>query len=379
MEQNQNNANTLPGNRTGEPAACPAPGHVPDIAAGPAAGTAASGAAVAPEKRSSPPAKKPPEPRFDRADGIFAPVVLVLGYLFLRWNSLFFAGAGITLFTLSYFLTVLGYARCAGIRPARSSWGWGGFLLAFSMLFLKGIQEGLVFPAFCFLCALASYWTLTVFGARIGGRLDGDFAGDLFNALLRLPFCQFGALPRAVSGLRRVGDVKGAEGAGKQKKRAGLLSPAVLVGGLLTLLLLPPVLLLLAGADAGFERALSWIFEQVQLSPAVFLRVFFSIPVSLYFFGLFSGARYRLHTGPTASQRRAKREERGRLGLAAAAIPTGALLAVYLLFLIAQLPYFFSAFAGLLPSGFTYAEYARRGFFELIAVAAINLGLLLFA
>jgi hypothetical protein len=37
----------------------------------------------------------------------------------------------------------------------------------------------------------------------------------------------------------------------------------------------------------------------------------------------------------------------------------------------------FSAFGEHLPEGFTYAEYARRGFFELCAVAGINLGILI--
>ncbi len=47
---------------------------------------------------------------------------------------------------------------------------------------------------------------------------------------------------------------------------------------------------------------------------------------------------------------------------------------VYLLYLFSQLAYFFSAFSGILPKGysFTAAEYARRGFFEMTAIAAIN-------
>jgi len=46
----------------------------------------------------------------------------------------------------------------------------------------------------------------------------------------------------------------------------------------------------------------------------------------------------------------------------------------YLAYLFSQLAYFFSAFDGLLPQGyqFTLAAYARRGFFEMCAVAAIN-------
>ena len=48
---------------------------------------------------------------------------------------------------------------------------------------------------------------------------------------------------------------------------------------------------------------------------------------------------------------------------------------VYLVYLFSQLAYFFSAFSSILPKGyrFTYAQYARRGFFELCVISVINL------
>ena len=45
---------------------------------------------------------------------------------------------------------------------------------------------------------------------------------------------------------------------------------------------------------------------------------------------------------------------------------------VYVLFIAVQFKYFFS---GTLEDGFTYAEYARRGFFELLFVTLINLSI----
>ena len=45
---------------------------------------------------------------------------------------------------------------------------------------------------------------------------------------------------------------------------------------------------------------------------------------------------------------------------------------VYILFIAVQFKYFFS---GTLEDGFTYAEYARRGFFELLFVSLINLSI----
>lgn len=46
---------------------------------------------------------------------------------------------------------------------------------------------------------------------------------------------------------------------------------------------------------------------------------------------------------------------------------------VYAVYILSQMTYFFSAFSGLLPENFTVAEYARRGFFEMTAICAINL------
>jgi hypothetical protein len=49
------------------------------------------------------------------------------------------------------------------------------------------------------------------------------------------------------------------------------------------------------------------------------------------------------------------------------------LLLIYVLFFFSQTAYFLSAFRGILPPDLTYAEYARRGFFELCAISGINL------
>lgn len=51
----------------------------------------------------------------------------------------------------------------------------------------------------------------------------------------------------------------------------------------------------------------------------------------------------------------------------------------YFLYLFSQLAYFFSAFGGFLPAdyAFTVAEYARKGFFEMAVIAAINLVIIL--
>ncbi len=53
----------------------------------------------------------------------------------------------------------------------------------------------------------------------------------------------------------------------------------------------------------------------------------------------------------------------------------GVIVGLYAVFLLSQLAYFTSAFAGILPVEYTVAQYARRGFFEMCIIDAINLGL----
>ena len=52
---------------------------------------------------------------------------------------------------------------------------------------------------------------------------------------------------------------------------------------------------------------------------------------------------------------------------------------LYLVFLCTQVSYLVGGFAGLLPEDYTYAEYARRGFFEMCLICLCNLGLLFFS
>ena len=303
---------------------------------------------------------------YDGADALTALLTLGLGYAFVR--LILFSGAGVTLFAALFAAVALLYARRAGVRPLSrpAARGWLGYLAALALLFLLGVPAALAPFATLVLALAAVCWTLALFGARRCARLDGAFAGDLFCGLFALPFSGFFALPEALAAaLRRL----------RRGERRG--GGAVALGLLLALALVPLVLALLAAADPRFEQAFTalygWFDDNMR---EIVWRMAFALPVAFYLFGLFCGARQ--HRGPAAAQTAAPAPAR-RLAFAAAGIPMAALLLIYAVFLAAQLPYFFSAFAGLLPADFTYAEYARRGFFELFRVAALNAALLCFA
>ncbi|WP_412027134.1 DUF4153 domain-containing protein [Deinococcus yunweiensis] len=64
-----------------------------------------------------------------------------------------------------------------------------------------------------------------------------------------------------------------------------------------------------------------------------------------------------------------------RLGLVETGLPLGALSALFVAFVVTQLPYFLSGSA--LPEGLTFATYIRQGFGELMTVAFLTLSVLL--
>lgn len=65
-----------------------------------------------------------------------------------------------------------------------------------------------------------------------------------------------------------------------------------------------------------------------------------------------------------------------RLGFIEISIVLGSLTALFLFFVIIQAAYLFGGESNITSQGYTYAEYARRGFFELIAVSILTMGLI---
>ncbi|MCR8636702.1 DUF4153 domain-containing protein [Paenibacillus radicis (ex Xue et al. 2023)] len=161
----------------------------------------------------------------------------------------------------------------------------------------------------------------------------------------------------------------------------------------LPLLLL--VVSLLASADTMFDRMLNKLpellkqFEIIQFMFRTGWIVIVSIALFAYIYGL-------LHPKEIKQPMRVE-DEWGRDSIKSAnpdeyplvankpmrfdATITATILlimnAVYVLFAVVQFSYFFAGGSALLPDGVTYAEYARRGFAELVVVTVINFTLLM--
>ncbi|MDR3295042.1 MAG: DUF4173 domain-containing protein [Clostridiales Family XIII bacterium] len=310
---------------------------------------------------------KPPL-EFSKADKGMTAGMLACGFLFWEWIMANGGqpALGVTLFIAVLCAFSLLYYRQAGIRPSPA-----GFA-ALAAVCLSGAQftlfatMDLQFFNFLFLSSAFLYWTALTSGTRLTGRLSGYILGDLFNQWLIVPFSNFAALP---AGIRQ--SLKGT------KKGREIFGAAV--GFLIFLPVLLLVISLLSGADDAFSDFWNNLVRHLMLADlgTWLLEFILGIPVACYLYGVLYGNARKLHTGNLTHDGIAAGLRKLRVAPGAALYaPLAAFNLLYLLFFIALGGYLFSAFFGDLPDTMTYAEYARKGFFELCGVAAINLGVL---
>jgi hypothetical protein len=119
-------------------------------------------------------------------------------------------------------------------------------------------------------------------------------------------------------------------------------------------------------------------FEFADIFSHIF-SILFGLLVGAYFYGIYvSSADKKLQWNITQESCERTAEQMRiapALSVAAACLP---MLFVYVVFFISQWKYYISGFTGVLPEEFSYAEYAREGFFQLCAVAFINLAVIIF-
>lgn len=143
----------------------------------------------------------------------------------------------------------------------------------------------------------------------------------------------------------------------------------VLAGVALAAVLLIVVIPLLMSADEVFNSLVAnWRFDFSLEDEA--WRVFYGIIVAPVLFGLLWG--FSRETARSVGNRASSAMRPQRAALASAAVVLVSLDIVYLVFCGVQFVYLFGGTQTAFMQG-GYAEYARSGFFQLVAVAAINL------
>lgn len=301
----------------------------------------------------------PPVPQAfaaERREVIFAVVTLLCNAAL--WNCILYGGLnlGAAVMTIAVIVCSVGYLFLAGYRP---DW-YSGSLLGLSVLIAAGFarsNDG--FVKFVMLLFLVTAVNLSLcLMARQNRRGPGGVT-SLLDAPRGLFALGFGGMGRALRGLKDA-----AKSTGTMGKRTG----AFLLGLAVAVPVVGLTVFLLMRADAAFEGLMD-LLPQADPSEAVVTLIFGG------FAALIAYSRGVALHRTEAPKPAARGTFRGWDKLTVNTI-LGAVCLVYAVYLMSQLAYFSGGFSGILPDGYTMAEYARRGFFEMAQLCAINLGVI---
>jgi len=146
------------------------------------------------------------------------------------------------------------------------------------------------------------------------------------------------------------------------------------------ILLAIPILLifttLLSSADLVFAQKMDEFLLNFQMEKVneYLRRAFFILLVAYFFIGIIRHAALRSQLDNRSGDQ--KSQTAPFLGFIETSIILGSVILLFSVFVIIQFRYLFSGPSNINLSGFTYSEYARRGFGELVAVAVFSLLLL---
>ena len=297
--------------------------------------------------------QKPPVPLRDR---VLAFGLLILGYLVCRFQISEHPLLGLVYGIVLYGLTLWHFQG----RADRRAWGAWVVGVLFLLAHLLTDNGPVRFFARWFAVLLWGYGVYCAGGNSAEDRLGDMFAAEFFKANVLMPFSKLGAFfTAAFSGGRR-----------------SWLKTALLLLLGLGLALVPVLLVVnLLQYDAAFSKLLEDIFSE-NLPQAVFDRLLYlllAVAMAAFLMSCLCGSReHRMGRVLDRESVAAFRIRRRFLPLIVSAAMLLPLLLLYGLFFFSQWPLYTSAFTGVLPKGYTYADYAREGFFQLCAVCAIN-------
>ncbi len=296
---------------------------------------------------------------------VYAVFLFIASYLFLSILPISTAPLGFLIISLSVYIITAVIARILGGRLCLTSiaafvFGIGAAAFRFFHgTFGYELLTGELFPSFTLCGAAYVVYTLSLFNNH-SRALNGSFLLDICKGIAYL-FASFADMFRVLFGR------------GSDKSRRSVL---VIVLGVI----IAALLLIAVGSLLSYDEHFSSMLPHIDLEsiPNYLVKAVVSVPLSAMLFSLLASSKKKLLPGLSS--------EPSREGIANSirfvpslllAIPACAVLILYVMFFISQWGYYVSAFTHKLPAGYSAAEYARDGFFQLLAVACINAVLIL--
>ncbi len=298
-------------------------------------------------------------------DHVYVYIVLLLGFCFIRfvlWNV---TGFLTTIFFIAAIGAILVYLRNSSYRLNKFHILLCVVLILFSLVFSITANDFIKFLDLNFVTVLGIYWVYSICSDK--DKIERFFVFSMLKAAVIMPFSNFTRLPKVIV-------------CSSKRSRISNNIRLAFLGLIVTIPLTLMVAGLLTSADKGVKDMLEVFFDNITVkSVEIIMQIVLGIPVALYIFGmLFSNvrkARKNILTDEQCEKGLEQIRVVPNITVYSAVTP---ICLLYALFVISQIQYFISAFQGNLVKDYSYAEYARRGFFELCAIAVINLLVILF-
>lgn len=288
--------------------------------------------------------------------------VILLGWAFdfLFWKKP--AGINFFLYVVLCLATGIYLLKTDGLRLSpRSS------LLLIPVAFLAAMTFFRLEPLTMFLSVAMTLFLMGVFAITyLGGQWTRYGLLDYFFGYLRL----FGSM--LVRPIGFSSEVR-KEQPSSSEKRSSRIWP-VLRGIVIALPVIAVFAALLSAADPIFEKEFTGLINLLNIDnlPEYIFRLVYILIFAYALAGIY------LHAAEKSDE---KLEEKPLippfLGFTESTIVLGSVVVLFTAFVIIQFQYFFGGQANINIEGYTYSEYARKGFGELVAVAFFSLLMLL--
>ncbi len=308
-----------------------------------------------------------PNRTYTTTEKIISWLLVPLGYLFFRAGTAFPFGTMLLWWILLALTTVLlakqgCFTKWDDKRTAKRV-GMAVYLsvLPGSMALFFSANQTVHAFALLYCCLAYGYGVYAVTGNTLEAGLSDFVILELFRANFVYPCLALGEMPKAM-------------GMGKGWKNAGRIVLRILGG--LSLAFVPTlVVFVLLRYDRQFRNTIDQLTDFSDIMPHIRDGIL-GFLLAMVVFGLYAaatGERRDVITLDGCQKAAARVHVFSPVTSWAAVTPV---LCLYIVFFVSQWENYLSAFFGILPEDFSYAAYAREGFFELCAIAVINLCIL---
>jgi len=298
---------------------------------------------------------------FTKSQVVFAWLSVLIGYLFVKFIMAGYVGISATIFCIVFLALSVSYNAAKGINQNGKTVFQLLILVLFSAVFMLTSNKSIISWNLLFLWGATLYWQYTSARNRESDRLDKMFFFDIIKAMFVMPFSAFGAAASAVF-------------KGVKNTKFGRKFWLSILGLVMAIPVTWIVSLLLVNADPIFKQIFEFIFNDFfrKIVTALFQTVV-GLPIALYTFGaLYANGENKNKEVMTIEANEDTIRSFRICPNIVAYFAIGPVCFMYFLYFISQAAYFLSAFNNIVPEKYSYAQYARRGFFELCIVCVIN-------